>query len=174
LIFEGQFKVFIVATARNPEALYGQTNVWVDPNLTYGAYQINETDVFICTERVAWNMCFQGLSTVPKCLSMIAELSCDELIGLPVRAPLSKFLYVYILPLESRSKGTGVSASVPSVDPLDYVAYQELKINSALRKKYKIKDEAVDLEIVPVISVSGYGDMIGPSLCKATKVRYVA
>ncbi|CAA7032545.1 unnamed protein product [Microthlaspi erraticum] len=44
-------RVFLAAATLRPETMYGQTNAWVLPDGKYGAYEINETDVFILTER---------------------------------------------------------------------------------------------------------------------------
>ena len=46
-------KVYPAAATLRPETVYGQTNAWVLPEGKYGAFEINETDVFILTERAA-------------------------------------------------------------------------------------------------------------------------
>jgi len=52
-------KVYLVSATLRPEMMYGQTNVWVLPEGEYGAFEINDTDLFICTERAAKNLSFQ-------------------------------------------------------------------------------------------------------------------
>ena len=47
---QGKDIYFVCATLR-PETMYGQTNCWIRPDMQYGAFLINETDVFVCTER---------------------------------------------------------------------------------------------------------------------------
>ncbi|GJM94152.1 hypothetical protein PR202_ga10770 [Eleusine coracana subsp. coracana] len=46
--------------------MYGQTNCWVLPDGIYGAFEINETDVFILTARAALNLAYQHLSRIPE------------------------------------------------------------------------------------------------------------
>lgn len=46
-------KVYLVPATLRPETMYGQTNSYVLPSATYGAYEINDTEVFICTDRAA-------------------------------------------------------------------------------------------------------------------------
>lgn len=46
-------KVYLVPATLRPETMYGQTNVWVLPDGEYGAFEINDNEIFICTERAA-------------------------------------------------------------------------------------------------------------------------
>jgi leucyl-tRNA synthetase len=46
-------KVYLVPATLRPETMYGQTNVWVLPDGEYGAFEINDNEIFICTERSA-------------------------------------------------------------------------------------------------------------------------
>jgi len=46
-------KVYLVPATLRPETMYGQTNVWVLPDGKYGAFEINDNEIFICTERSA-------------------------------------------------------------------------------------------------------------------------
>ena len=46
-------KVFLCAATLRPETMYGQTNCWVGPDLEYGAFEMRNNEVFICTERAA-------------------------------------------------------------------------------------------------------------------------
>ncbi|KAJ6394930.1 hypothetical protein OIU77_024027 [Salix suchowensis] len=82
-------KVFLAAATLRPETMYGQTNAWVLPEGKYGAFEVNDTDVFILTERAALNLAYQGFSKTPKQPSCLAELTGYDLIGLPLKSPLS-------------------------------------------------------------------------------------
>jgi len=46
-------KVYLVPATLRPETMYGQTNCFVLPTGIYGAYEINDADVFICGEHAA-------------------------------------------------------------------------------------------------------------------------
>ena len=124
---EGQNrKLYIAATTVMPETLYGQTNSWVLPDGKYGAFEINESDVFILTERAARNLAYQRLSRVPEKPTCLVELTGRDLIRLPLRSPLSCNDVIYCLPMLSvqMDKGTGIVTSVPSDSPDDFVALQ--------------------------------------------------
>lgn len=53
--------VFLVAATLRPETMYGQTNCWVHPDLEYIAFKSNE-NIFVCSERAARNMSYQGFT----------------------------------------------------------------------------------------------------------------
>lgn len=57
-------KVYLAPATLRPETMYGQTNCWVLPTGDYGAYEVSETEIFICTRRAANNLAFQGWSVV--------------------------------------------------------------------------------------------------------------
>ncbi|GJR04582.1 leucine--tRNA ligase, cytoplasmic, partial [Tanacetum coccineum] len=124
-ILQGK-KVYLVAATLRPETMYGQTNVWVLPDGKYGAFEINEWEVFVMTERAARNLAYQHLSRVPEKPTCLVELTGQDLIGLPLRSPLSFNEIIYCLPMLSvlTDKGTGIVTSVPSDSPDDFMALQ--------------------------------------------------
>lgn len=69
-----------------------------------------EGDVFICAERSARNMSYQGLSAVRGATSCVGSWLGEALLGLPLAAPYAVYDTVYTLPLLtiSMKKGTGV------------------------------------------------------------------
>ncbi|GJM91218.1 hypothetical protein PR202_ga07574 [Eleusine coracana subsp. coracana] len=68
-------KVYLAAATLRPETMYGQTNCWVLPDGKYGAFEINDTDVFILTSRSALNLAYQNQSRIPEKPTCLAELS---------------------------------------------------------------------------------------------------
>jgi len=59
----------------------------------------------------------------------LTTLKGEDLIGLPLKSPLTKHEVIYALPMltVSISKGTGIIVSVPSDVPDDWAALTELK-----------------------------------------------
>jgi len=167
-------RVFLTAATLRPETMYGQTNCFVKPNGTYGAFLMNNNEVFICSERSALNMSYQDLSPVrgqPECQ---ATMKGQALIGLPLSAPLAHYDTVYALPLLTidMKKGTGVVTSVPSDAPDDFAALRDLQTDAAMREKYHI-DEAwvAPFEVVEIIEIPGLGRRSAASLCVSMKVK---
>ncbi|KAI4315242.1 hypothetical protein L6164_028072 [Bauhinia variegata] len=172
-VLEGR-KVFLAAATLRPETMYGQTNAWVLPDGEYGAFEINETDVFILAHRAALNLAYQNYSRIPEKPTCLLELTGNDLIGLPLKSPLSFNEVIYALPMLSvlMDKGTGIVTSVPSDAPDDYMALQDLKSKSAFRQKYGVKDEWVlPFESVPIIRVPDLGDKCAEEVCLRKKIK---
>ena len=154
-------KIFLVAATLRPETMYGQTNCFVLPEGQYGLFEMNNNEVFVCSERSATNMVFQDLG--PRIAGMagdearkILDVSGKELVGLPLSAPLAEYDTVYALPMFtiSMSKGTGIVTSVPADSPDDYVCLRDWKTRSNWRDMYGVKTEWVEpFEVVPVIQI---------------------
>ncbi|EEF35924.1 leucine--tRNA ligase, cytoplasmic isoform X2 [Ricinus communis] len=166
--------VFLAAATLRPETMYGQTNAWVLPDGKYGAFEINETDVFILTERAALNLAYQNFSRFPQKPSCLVELTGYDLIGLRLKSPLSFNEVIYALPMLTilTDKGTGIVTSVPSDAPDDYMALHDLKAKPALRAKYGVIDEWVmPFEIVPIINIPEFGDKAAEKVCMDLKIK---
>ena len=161
---EGKTVVMLAATLR-PETMYGQTNCWVLPHekdgseAWYGVYETKvPNELAIVSEHAARNMAFQGLrpgfgEDAPPAVMMVKG---RDLVGLPLKAPLTALCPIYTLPLLtiSMKKGTGVVTSVPSDAPDDYMGLMDLKNKPALREKYGVTDDMVlPFEIIPIIEV---------------------
>ena len=180
----GDVPVYLVPATLRPETMYGQTNCFVLPEGEYGAYKIDAIDeIFIMSPRSARNLSCQvieGNQYFTKEFGKIEQLesfSGDELLGLPLKAPLATYDKVYTLPLLtiSMGKGTGVVTSVPSDAPDDYVSLKALQDKPDFRDKYGITDDMVlPFEVVPIIHIEGFGEDGEPSavyMCKKLKIK---
>jgi len=166
-------KVFLAAATLRPETMYGQTNCWLLPTGEYGAYQINEDEIFIMTEQAARNCSFQGLSLKKSEVTCLAKVMGSDLFGIRLKAPLSANEYVYALPMltVSMKKGTGVVTSVPSDSPDDLAALRDLKSKPALREKFGIKDEWVlPFEPIPILKNSK-GNLAAVTISDELKIQ---
>ncbi|KAG0562416.1 hypothetical protein KC19_9G144200 [Ceratodon purpureus] len=167
-------RVFLAAATLRPETMYGQTNAWVLPDGQYGAYEVNETDVFIVTYRAALNLAYQRKSKISEKPSCLVELTGHDLIGLPLKSPLTSYDTIYALPMLTilTDKGTGIVTSVPSDSPDDYMAMKDLKSKPALRQKFNVKDEWVmPFEIIPIINIPDFGDVAAEKVCIDLKIQ---
>ena len=172
--------VFLVAATLRPETMYGQTNCFVLPSGDYGAYVVDATnEIFIMSARSARGLSCQIYENNIGYTKEFGKITClenfmgNELLGLPLKAPLAKYEKVFTLPLLtiSMSKGTGVVTSVPSDAPDDYVSLKALQDKEDFRAKFGITDEMVlPFEIVPIISIEGYGSASAEFMCKKLKI----
>jgi leucyl-tRNA synthetase len=104
-------------------------------------------EVFICSERSALNMAYQGLTKEEEKVEILDVFKGEELMGLPLCAPNAVHKRVYVLPMMtiSMKKGTGVVTCVPSDAPDDWMATCDLRNKKPLREKYGITEEMVNL-----------------------------
>lgn len=162
--------VYMVPATLRPETVYGQSNLFVSPAITYGIFHVSNNDFFFVTDRAARNMAFQGVFPKWGNVSKVAELKGSDVIGSMVSAPMSRQGDVYVVPMDTikETKGTGVVASVPSDSPDDYAMSVEL---SKKAEFYGIKPEWVSLDILPIIETPGYGNLIAPELVKKMKIN---
>lgn len=160
--------VYLVAATLRPETMYGQTNCWLGPDLTYVVVETKgKKDLLVCTRRAARNMAFQGILDVENEVKPILEVKGIDLMGLKLSAPLTSYPTIYTLPMLTvkEEKGTGVVTSVPSDSPDDFAALNDLKNKSALRDKYGITPEMVNYDPIPIIEVPEYGRLSAPAVC---------
>lgn len=165
--------VFLVAATLRPETMFGQTNCWVKPDMKYVAVEMKTGEVFVCTARAARNMSYQELMAENGKVKVLAEFEGQDIMGIPLKAPLTSYSTVYTLPMLNikYGKGTGVVTSVPSDAPDDFAALRDLKKKEAFRQKYGIKDEMVmPFEPVPIIEVPGLGKLSAVQACDQYKV----
>lgn len=66
--------IFLVAATLRPETMYGQTNCWIRPDMRYIAFETASNEIFICTERAAKNMSWQGFTKEEGKVNIVAEL----------------------------------------------------------------------------------------------------
>jgi leucyl-tRNA synthetase len=178
LIASGRNVYFVAATLR-PETMYGQTNCFLLPEGEYGAFDVGiggekeGGDVYLCSERSAKNMSYQRLSPARGVTLQLGTFTGEELLGLPLSAPLAQYETVYTLPLLtiSMGKGTGVVTSVPSDAPDDWAALRDLKEKPKLREKYGITDEMVNFDIVEIIDIPGFGRRAALTICDTLGIK---
>jgi leucyl-tRNA synthetase len=85
-------------------------------------------EYFVMSHRAARHCAYQELTKVDREYPCLMEISGAGLIGKRVKAPLSKYDQVFVLPMTSISmdKGTGIVTSVPSDSPDDYAMLKDL------------------------------------------------
>ncbi len=175
------YPVYMVPATLRPETMYGQTNCFVLPEGEYGAFFIDATqEIFIMSARSARGLACQLYKPDHYFAKEFGKITClesftgDELLGLPLKAPLATYEKVYTLPLLtiSMNKGTGVVTSVPSDAPDDYVALKALQDKPDFRAKYDITDDMVlPYPVVPIISIEGYGEASAVFMCEKLKIK---
>lgn len=171
--FKGS-NIFLVAATLRPETMFGQTNVWIRPDMKYVAHRLANGEIFVSTMRAARNMCYQGFCKVEGKVDVVADLIGQDIMGIALSGPLTSYKTIYTLPMLNikSDKGTGVVTSVPSDAPDDFAALRDLKNKQPFREKYGIKSEMVlPYEPVPIIDVPDYGTLSAVTACERLKIQ---
>ena len=171
--FEGR-AVFLVAATLRPETMYGQTNCFVLPEGEYGLFEMKGDELFVCSERSAKNMAYQEMTPEFGKWTCLKKVKGADLIGVPLKAPLTKYERVYTLPLItiSMNKGTGVVTSVPSDAPDDWAALRDFQTKQKWRDDYGVKEEWVKgFEPIPVLEIPGIGNLSAVTLVDELKIQ---
>lgn len=166
--------VYLLAATLRPETMYGQTNLWLKPDMKYVAFKMINNEIGISSRRAALNMSYQDLTPKVGEVEVLAEIEGQELYGQKLESPLAYNKVIYALPMMTikDDKGTGVVTSVPSDSPDDYIALCDLKNKAPLRQKYNISDEMVmPYEPIEIIEVADYGKLSAVKVCADLKIQ---
>lgn len=79
--------------------MYGQTNCWLRPDMNYVAFETKLGEVFISTKRAATNMAYQLFTNEFGKFDILVELKGQDIMGLPLKAPLTSYDVIYTLPM---------------------------------------------------------------------------
>ena len=150
---------YLVAATLRPETIYGQTNLWINPNEEYVQVHVptesgNET--WIMSTVAAEKLRYQKDNT-----REMELVDPTTLLGTFVTAPgIERRIPILPASFVSAQVGSGIVTSVPSDAPFDYIALQELRTNEELRtqmKKWGVNLAIIDnIELIPIIKTDGY------------------
>ena len=76
--------------------------------MDYVAFETKSGEVFICTRRAAMNMAYQLFTEEFGKFDVLVELKGQDIIGLPLKAPLTSYDIVYTLPMLTIKEDKGL------------------------------------------------------------------
>ncbi|HZD44266.1 MAG TPA: class I tRNA ligase family protein, partial [Methanomicrobiales archaeon] len=142
VMFTADGALIPTATLR-PETIYGVTNLWVNPDVTYVRVEVDGR-VWIVSPQAAEKLRLQDhevkiLGEVPG-RTLIDKTACHPLCG-----------EIPILPADfvDPDMASGVVMSVPAHAPFDYIALRDLQE----------KGKYPDIRPIPLVQVEGYGEI---------------
>ncbi|MDC1023884.1 leucine--tRNA ligase [Nitrosopumilus sp.] len=147
----GEF-IFPVTTLR-PETIFGVTNLWVNPNVTYKKVSV-DNETWIVSEE-----CVKKIEFFEKEVKIIGDIQGSEIIG-KYATVLHNNQEIPVLEAEfvEPGMGTGLVMSVPAHAPKDYQALMDLKA--------KNHELASKIEPIPIIVTPGYDAYPGKQICE--------
>lgn len=153
-----KFKIgddFLVAATLRPDTIYGQTNLWVNPDAVHVRVEV-EGENWILSQEAADKLKYQKDDVILK-----EDVDIKKFIGEEALAPgINKPVIILPSALCDAKVGSGIVTSVPSNSIHDYVALQDLARNADYCSKYGIDPEIVRaIKPIPIINTKGFGDI---------------
>ena len=151
------------ATLR-PETVFGVTNLWLNPKVTYTVARVNSETWIVSREA------YEKLTFTDRQIAWGAEISGKELIGKTVKNPLTG-AEVIILPASfvDPDNGSGIVMSVPAHAPYDYLALKDLYDKDL--SEYGIKEDLRKIQFISLIESPGYGEFPAVEAAAELKVK---
>ena len=133
----------IIPTATlRPETIFGVTNLWINPQITYKKVRVNDENWIVSPE------CAYKLEFLNKSVEVISEVSGAELVGKTVSV-LDKKIPMFPASFVESQTGTGIVMSVPAHAPFDYQALID----------YQKQNSAIDIKPIAIIKTEGLGEI---------------
>jgi leucyl-tRNA synthetase len=157
---------FILAGTLRPETMFGQTNMWANPNINYVKAKVNNEFWIVSKE------CAEKLKYQDKKVEIISEIKGIDLVGKKCFAPFIEREIPILPSLHCDANiSTGLVTSVPSDAPFDYIALKELQDDEKLCKKYNLNHNDIkNIKLIPIIKSKGYGDFPAVEICKKLNI----
>src|SRR3989338_3373455 len=146
---------FIIAATLRPETVYGQTNLWVKPDIDYVRFEIRG-EKWIGSREFFEKLRHQGKN--PK---EISKVSGKSLIGKSALAPgINREIIILPADFPNPDIGSGIVTSVPGHSMWDYIALRELKDDKKALKTFGLDLFAVQkVEPISIIKLQGASDL---------------
>jgi leucyl-tRNA synthetase len=154
VMFKYGDSVIPTATLR-PETIYGVTNLWVNPGITYVKVKVDGRD-WIISQQAADKLILQDHT-----VDVIEKIPGTALIDKVVSHPLCGDVPVLPAEFVDPDMASGVVMSVPAHAPFDYIALRDLQAAG----KYR------NIQPVPLITVPGYGQLPAKDAIEREKIE---
>ncbi len=158
---------YLVAATLRPETVFGQTNLWVNPNAKHVRVEV-EGENWILSMEAAEKLKYQKDDVILK-----ENVDIKKLIGKSCLAPgINREIPILPSSLCDPKVGSGIVTCVPSDAPYDYIGLKVLWEDEELCKKYGLDPEEVKaISLIPIIKSKGYGDFPAKEICQRMKIN---
>jgi leucyl-tRNA synthetase len=165
LKFKYKDKYLVAATLR-PETIFGQTNLWINPEVDLVEVKVEKENWVVSKEA------YEKLKYQRDNLSLVGNFK-ENLVGKYAVAPgIERELIILPSRFVEANIGTGIVTCVPSDAPYDYIALKELQENDKEMKKYKLNSKIVKaIKVIPIIRTKKYGDNAGVKIIEENKIK---
>ena len=153
--------LILMAGTTRPDALYGQTNLWVDPKGDYIVTQVEDE------KWVTGSAVFQKIKDQYENAEIIRKIKPKELIGKIVQGPLVDY-EIPVIPAHfiDAAIGSGIVYSALE-DPVDLFELKKIQSDPEKMKEFGIdKKTVMKLYPIHIIDVPGMGSNLGEEIGK--------
>jgi leucyl-tRNA synthetase len=143
---------YIIPTATlRPETIFGVTNLWINPEVTYKIASVDNETWIVSTE------CARKLEFLDKKVKVIDEIKGSEIVGKKVKVPdRNEEIVIFPASFVKSENGTGIVMSVPAHAPFDYQALEDIKKSNNNQNLVSIAKSILPISI---IQTDGYGEI---------------
>lgn len=151
--------VIPTATLR-PETVFGVTNLWINPEITYKKIKVNDEIWIVSPE------CARKLEFLDKKVEYIEDVGGAELVGKSVTI-LDKSIPIFPARFVESDNGTGLVMSVPAHAPFDYQALQDIRRDGT----HDIQNIAKSIMPISIIKTEEYGEIPAQEVVERLKIE---
>ncbi|MGE5832476.1 MAG: leucine--tRNA ligase, partial [Methanomicrobiales archaeon] len=163
---------FIPTATLRPETVYGVTNLWVNPEVTYVRAEV-DGKAWIVSREAAEKLKMQDHTVVTG-----AEVRGRDLVGKKASHPLSGEIPILPAPFVDPEMASGMVMSVPAHAPYDYIALRDLQeqgLYPEIRpRSLLILEGAGEFPAKEAVEKAGIRDQKDPKLESVTQEIYAA
>jgi len=140
---------YLVAATLRPETIFGITNLWINPDVTYFKVKVGN-ECWIVSREAADKLGYQRED-----VAVLEEIKGGDLLWKQAKEPLEgREIPVFPASLVDEDVGTGVVYSVPAHAPYDYMGLEDLR-----------RTEGIELAPIKIIDIEGY-DLPAKEICE--------
>ncbi len=166
---------YLIAATLRPETMFGQTNMWVNPETEYVKIKVSSKEM----DEEMWFVskpCAEKLKLQDWKIEEVEKVSGISMMGKKCFAPFVDREIIILPSLHcDENIGTGIVTSVPSDAPFDWIALKELQESEEMCKKYNISfDEVKSIELIPIIKSKGYGEFPAVEICEKMNITLLS
>ncbi|NIO22145.1 MAG: leucine--tRNA ligase [Candidatus Aenigmarchaeota archaeon] len=159
--------LILVAGTLRPETVFGQTNLWINPDVEYMKVQVGDE---------TWVMSrggYEKLSYQKKNLKTLGYIDGRVFVGKYVKAPgIGREIIILPSGFVDPNISSGIVTSVPSDAPYDWVALKDLQNNRDFCERYGLNfEETGKIKPIPIIDVPGWGDLSALKISEKMKLK---
>ncbi len=158
---------YLVAATLRPETIFGQTNLWINPEMQYVRVEV-EDETWILSREAAEKLQHQKDDVLLK-----EDIQASELLGkYAAAAGIGREIIILPATFVDPHVGTGIVTSVPGDAPYDYVALRTLQENEPLCKAYGLDPKEIKkIGLYPIIKTKGFQEFPAKEIVEKLNIR---